>query len=212
MLDPWPISKLCVTQPRVNPPIHAGIIWMRVPQVGAHESGHFFVVRAFGSGALSKTFRATICGIQNGLAILAIPITLVELLIAVFIDQVVRRFIPIFNVANHDGRSVRVGTALLPLDLVDRVYVANRGLLDIGGQKGFEEISEQGSGLLQFYMHMLNFLLRENGRRRPRALFGICRAYGRCWKSFRARGKDQVDPKAPTKQSSKRPQSRRRAV
>jgi hypothetical protein len=53
----------------------------------------------------------------------------------------------------------------IPLHVVDRVYVAHRGLLDVGGEKGFEENGKSGSGLLQFYMHMLNFLIRENGRR-----------------------------------------------
>jgi hypothetical protein len=37
----------------------------------------------------------------------------------------------------------------IPLHVVDRVYVANRGLLDIGREKGFEEQGKSGAALLQ---------------------------------------------------------------
>lgn len=50
---------------------------------------------------------------------------------------------------------------------INRLYVANRGL--IYPDKGSGIVEEKGSGeaLMYFYMHILNFLSRENGRRKP---------------------------------------------
>ncbi len=51
--------------------------------------------------------------------------------------------------------------------LVDRVYVARRGLLNIPHDHGMAEEGDDGRGLLNYYMHVLNFLVRENRRREP---------------------------------------------
>jgi hypothetical protein len=80
----------------------------------------------------------------------------------------------------------------LPLHAVDRVYVANRGLLDVGGERGFEENGTTGSGLLQFYMHMLGFLLRENGRRDPAPYLEYAGRMVGGWKSFRTKVKREA--------------------
>ena len=84
------------------------------------------------------------------------------------------------------GRFSEVSAELgIPLQVVDRVYVPNRGLLDIGGEKGFEEKGNSGAGLLQFYMHMLNFLIRENGRRESVPYLEYAGRMAGGWKSFR---------------------------
>jgi hypothetical protein len=51
--------------------------------------------------------------------------------------------------------------------LIDRVYVANRGM--ISPQEGAAVIEKNGDGavLMQFYLHVLNFLQREDARRKP---------------------------------------------
>jgi hypothetical protein len=49
--------------------------------------------------------------------------------------------------------------------MIDRIYVANRGLINLSESTGIEEKAEEGIALLQYYMHALNFLIRENARR-----------------------------------------------
>jgi hypothetical protein len=53
-----------------------------------------------------------------------------------------------------------------PVAEIDRIYVANRGLLNPVYNFGIAEDPEEGIALLHFYMDILNFLQREN-RRRP---------------------------------------------
>jgi hypothetical protein len=48
---------------------------------------------------------------------------------------------------------------------IDRIYVANRGLLHPENAYGIAEMPQAGNALMTFYMHMLNFLQHENGRR-----------------------------------------------
>jgi hypothetical protein len=63
-------------------------------------------------------------------------------------------------------RLTRISEKLnIPLSVIDRVYVLSRGLLISDERSGLEETEMPGSGLLQYYMHILNFLMRENGRR-----------------------------------------------
>jgi hypothetical protein len=52
-------------------------------------------------------------------------------------------------------------------NLIDRIYVANRGLLNIPHNHGLAETGDDGRALLNFYMHVLNFITRENKRRDP---------------------------------------------
>jgi hypothetical protein len=49
--------------------------------------------------------------------------------------------------------------------LIDRIYVLNRGLINSTGHTGVTEQPHEGTALMQFYMHILNFLARENDRR-----------------------------------------------
>ena len=48
---------------------------------------------------------------------------------------------------------------------IDRVYVAKRGLINPVDRRGLVEEPEDGNALMSFYMHILNFLTRENSRR-----------------------------------------------
>lgn len=53
----------------------------------------------------------------------------------------------------------------LPEDVIQRIYVANRGLLNPGKDFGIGEDVKQGRALMQFYLDIFNFLTRENNRR-----------------------------------------------
>lgn len=50
---------------------------------------------------------------------------------------------------------------------IERVYVLNRGLIDLSNKQGLSEEPGKGTALMYFYMHLLNFLSRENARRKP---------------------------------------------
>jgi len=50
-------------------------------------------------------------------------------------------------------------------EIIDRLYVPNRGMINLPFSSGLEEPDESGKALIHFYMHILNFLQRENGRR-----------------------------------------------
>lgn len=86
----------------------------------------------------------------------------------------------------EDERFLKTSVKLnIPLSVVDRVYVLNRGLLIPDEGKGFEENQLPGSGLLQFYMHTLNFLMRENGRRETVPYLDYAGRMATGWKAFR---------------------------
>lgn len=55
----------------------------------------------------------------------------------------------------------------IPLSVINRIYVANRGLLHPDEEKGITEEPHSGVALMHFYMHILNFLIREDKRREP---------------------------------------------
>lgn len=50
---------------------------------------------------------------------------------------------------------------------IDRIYVVNRGLIQTAKRRGIVEAGDDGIGLLFLYMHLLNFIERENRRRAP---------------------------------------------
>ena len=50
---------------------------------------------------------------------------------------------------------------------LDRVYVADRGVINPKDKVGMVEEHKSGNALMVFYMHILNFLVRENSRREP---------------------------------------------
>ena len=54
----------------------------------------------------------------------------------------------------------------IPMSVLDRLYVANRGFLNLPFRRGITEKANSGKGLMHFYMHILNFLIRENKRRK----------------------------------------------
>jgi hypothetical protein len=49
--------------------------------------------------------------------------------------------------------------------MFDRLYIANHGLICPTEKIRLVEKPYSGIGLMTFYMHILNFLLRENSRR-----------------------------------------------
>jgi len=51
--------------------------------------------------------------------------------------------------------------------VVDRIYVANRGLIHPAARRGVLEPKGTGRALMHFYMHVWNFVSRENARRKP---------------------------------------------
>jgi len=52
------------------------------------------------------------------------------------------------------------------LGVIDRVYVAQRGLIQPGAARAVAEASQPGLGLMNLYMHLLSFVLRENRNRK----------------------------------------------
>ena len=66
----------------------------------------------------------------------------------------------------ENSRTVKVARSLgIPVGFIDRLYVANHGLLNLTAQTGVTESNNSGYALMNFYMHIMNFLIRENGRR-----------------------------------------------
>lgn len=64
-------------------------------------------------------------------------------------------------------RFVTVSESLgVPNFTLDRLYVANRGLIHPYTERGITEEPDAGGALMNFYMHILNFLIRENKRRK----------------------------------------------
>lgn len=63
-----------------------------------------------------------------------------------------------------DDVAAKLGISVME---IDRIYVADRGLLNLVTNFGIPEIPNQGVALLHFYMDILNFLQRENNRREP---------------------------------------------
>jgi hypothetical protein len=83
-------------------------------------------------------------------------------------------------------RFARISKELvIPISTIDRVYVLGRGLLIPNEGRGLDESEMPGSGLLQFYMHMLNFLRRENGRRDDVPFLDYAGRMTKGWQTFR---------------------------
>jgi len=55
----------------------------------------------------------------------------------------------------------------IPSNVINRIYVVNRGLYNLVDEKGIKETPKTGTSLVHLYMHTLNFLVRENDRRPP---------------------------------------------
>jgi hypothetical protein len=66
--------------------------------------------------------------------------------------------------SKEHARLVDVANSLKIQDsVIDRLYVANRGLIHPDAKRGIMEEANSGVALLNLYMHILNFLARENG-------------------------------------------------
>jgi hypothetical protein len=84
------------------------------------------------------------------------------------------------------ARIDRVSSDLkVPAGVIDRVYVANRGLINVPEATGVEESPAEGTALLQYYMHTLNFLIRENARREQTPYLEYAGRMTGGWRSFR---------------------------
>lgn len=68
--------------------------------------------------------------------------------------------------------------------IIDRVYVAHRGTIHPGAPRGIIEPTESGLGLMHFYMHIWNFLTRENARRKPAPYMDYAGRLTRGWKKL----------------------------
>ncbi|MFZ0770506.1 MAG: DUF6602 domain-containing protein [Candidatus Sulfotelmatobacter sp.] len=89
----------------------------------------------------------------------------------------------------HQRLSAAALESKIPLELVSRVYVANRGLINTSNHTGVAEQRDDGTALMQFYMHILNFLSRENDRRKPVPYIEYAGRMGRGWKSLKQANK-----------------------
>lgn len=70
------------------------------------------------------------------------------------------------------------------LDYIDRIYVANRGLLNPDKNFGISEASNHGVALLHFFTDVLNFLEKENRRRGPVPYEGYAGRVGNLWEQL----------------------------
>ena len=82
----------------------------------------------------------------------------------------------------------------IPLNVIDRMYVASRGLINIPASTGTEE-EPKGTAFLQYYMHTLNFLLRENRRRKETPYLEYAGKMSGKWTSLATPGVDEVTEK-----------------
>jgi len=55
----------------------------------------------------------------------------------------------------------------VPAWAIERVYVTHRGLINPSEDMAVPEQGNEAYGLMHFYMHVVNFLLRENNARKP---------------------------------------------
>lgn len=69
----------------------------------------------------------------------------------------------------------------VPLATIDRIYIANRGLLLSDARMG---VDGESGPLMYFYMHMLNFIDRENARRHPVPYLNYAGRMSAGWKKF----------------------------
>lgn len=70
--------------------------------------------------------------------------------------------------AKEDARLRDVATDLaISEDVLDRIYVAERGLLHPATRRGIREEPGEAIGLMNLFMHTLNFVIRENDNRKP---------------------------------------------
>jgi hypothetical protein len=76
--------------------------------------------------------------------------------------------------------------------VVSRIYVANRGLINLPEGTGHIEPKNEGTGLMRFYMHVLNFLSRENQRREPVPYIEYAGRMARGWQSLKRQPRAQA--------------------
>jgi len=68
-----------------------------------------------------------------------------------------------------EARRLKDVTAALGAEpgVIDRVYVAGKGFLNLASSVAILEEGDKGIALMQFYLHLLNFVLREDASRKP---------------------------------------------
>lgn len=83
-------------------------------------------------------------------------------------------------------------------EAIDRVYVAERGLIHPGSNRGIDETGRPGLGLMNLYMHLLNFVLRENRNRNPAPYEQYSGRMTDGWKAIRPKDQQPDDLTAQT--------------
>lgn len=91
---------------------------------------------------------------------------------------------------NEQDRFASAASKLsIPVSVVSRIYVANRGLINPSESRGLTEEKNEGTALMQFYMHILNFLSRENDRRKPVPYIEYAGRMTKGWRSLEHKAK-----------------------
>jgi hypothetical protein len=72
---------------------------------------------------------------------------------------------------------------------IDRIYVADRGIIMPSTGTGREESAHSGEALMEFFIHSVNFCLREDSRRPPVDYVNYTRSSGHSWKNLRLKCK-----------------------
>jgi len=72
----------------------------------------------------------------------------------------------------------------LPIGLVDRIYVANRGVLMPAEKRGMSDEPQGPTPLLYFFMHIYNFLIREDTRRHAAPYLDYAGRMTRGWRQL----------------------------
>jgi|SRR5690554_1737031 len=71
------------------------------------------------------------------------------------------------------------------LKSIDRIYVAKKGLINPVAEQGVNEAEGEVRTLMYFFSHMLNFAMRENGRRAPVPYELYAGRQSKGWKSLK---------------------------
>lgn len=83
------------------------------------------------------------------------------------------------------GRFRDIGKDIdIDIGVIDRVYVANRGILNLWDEVGVTEEPDEGTALMYFYMHALQFMNRENKRRDPAPYLDYAGRMSRGWEQL----------------------------
>jgi len=76
--------------------------------------------------------------------------------------------------------------------LIDRIYVVDRGLIMLEKGSGLTETVGSGEALMHFFLHAMNFCLREDGRRPPSDYENYAKTKTRQWKHLKGRANKRM--------------------